>query len=76
METKHKPFKIRAGRYNYRGIIIRKREGRDFVYTVTSATGWRHGGLRTLGQAITEIDERLASGDYEIRHASLHQLTK
>jgi hypothetical protein len=28
METKHKPFKIRAGRYNYRGIIIRKREGR------------------------------------------------
>jgi hypothetical protein len=76
METEHKPIKIKAGRYSYRGLTIRKSQKLGFVYTIHSATGWRHGGLHTLARAITEIDNQLASGDYEIRRASMYQLTK
>ncbi len=71
MDTK--PVKIKAGRYNYKGVVIFKTKRLGFVYTIHSPRGWHYGGLSTLAVATAAIDAQLAAGTHEVRKAHLYR---
>jgi hypothetical protein len=77
MNTNTKPIKLKTGRYSYRGIIIHKSTRLGFVFTIQHGNPnctWYYGGIGTLANAIAEIDERIASGDFIINRTGLKQV--
>lgn len=58
----HKPIKIRAGVYNYRGVTIEKYVRRGFCVTVFDSWGHHRIGLSTLAKCIADVDKYLANG--------------
>ncbi len=63
METNtHKPVRIQAGEYTYRGVRISKGKTRGFCATVHTVTNWHWIGRSTLAQCIQAIDQNIANG--------------
>lgn len=72
-----KPIKIKSGHYSYRGITIRKSSKLGFVFVIHHANpncSWYYGGIGTLANAVSEIDDRLASGDFIINKCNMKQV--
>lgn len=69
--TTHKPIKIKAGRYNYRGVTIQKFPRTGFVAIVSHQYhNWHYTGLSTLAKAVASVDEYIEQG-YLVKNGNL-----
>lgn len=66
--TTHKPIKIEAGQYIYRGVRITKGTTRGFTATRYTKTDWHWIGRTTLKECTKAIDSSIAEGFIVDRH--------
>lgn len=68
--TTHKPTKIRAGEYEYRGVNISK-YGKAFSATAFTVRGWHRVGYSTLKDACDTIDLYIDARGFKVENGTL-----
>lgn len=67
MTVQHGTIKIRAGKYQYRGVIVCKL-GNRFCATALAQRGWFHLGNSTLKQALWYIDKYIDKYGWQVEN--------
>ena len=70
MSTTHEFKKIKAGKYQYRGVILDK-FGRGFAATAFNARGWHRVGCSSLVSTCKAVDRYLDILGYKVEYGTL-----